>query len=106
MKQSLTYQEIEVLPYYDQVSLATDLKCSVEELLNKVTIGSLISVIREYHQLSIYTVNLEWCIQLFDLDESANDDILCSYENSRHELIDVLYVTTSWIYERFLNKSF
>lgn len=50
----------------------------------------LIKKLRELHQINIYSVNEDWCIQLFDLDVCPNDydvqpcrEFECVYETSR-----------------------
>jgi hypothetical protein len=64
------------------------------------TIGRSIDFIRHHHQMDIYTVNKEWCVQLFDLGTCANDAQSCIYENSSKELIDALYECMLWILDR------
>ncbi|MGC5773636.1 hypothetical protein J4O75_14925 [Paenibacillus pabuli] len=66
--------------------------------------GGLLEVIRKYHQIGIYTVNANWCIQLFELDEPANDEISCFYENFGPDLIKLLYVTMERIYDRLNDR--
>ncbi|WPS85538.1 hypothetical protein SMD22_00325 (plasmid) [Brevibacillus halotolerans] len=104
MKQVLTIRDIDELMHYDQVSIALELQCEVDELASKINIGNLTEIIRKYHQLIIYTVNDDWCIQLFDHDVAANDDVECNYENSRSELIEVLYISLGWVYDHLRNK--
>lgn len=104
MKQKLDYSDIERLMLYDQKSLASDLNCEVFDLVNIVTVGNLLEVLRKYHQINVYTVNTSWCIQLFDFDVAANDQVDCIYENHRDELIDVLYASLAWVYDHELNR--
>lgn len=104
MKQELDYRDIEKLMVYDQTSLASDLGCELYELVNVVTIGNLLEVIRKYHQIDVYTVDSNWCIQLFDFDVAANDQVDCIYENHHEELINVLYGSLEWIYDHERNR--
>lgn len=64
-----------------------------------VSPDELISKIREFHQMTIYTVNDHWCIQLFDINVAANDMIDCLFETSSTELIKVLRYALEWIEE-------
>lgn len=59
--------------------------------------GELIKSIRACNQMQIYTVNETWCIQLFDPDICANDEIDCVYETSSENLIDALKDAHSWL---------
>lgn len=67
-----------------------ELTASPEELMAKI---------RGVHQLSVYTVNEVWCVQLFDRDVPANDDYPCIYENSNKDLMSVLRLAWEWIEE-------
>lgn len=60
----------------------------------------LIKRIRELHQLDIYTVNEQWCIQLFHLDVCANDEEDCIHENSGTVLWNVLSDALEWAQDR------
>ncbi|MDN4090956.1 hypothetical protein [Paenibacillus polymyxa] len=100
MKQKLTAYDIDALSAGYQELLANDLECSIDQLLEKVTVGRLIEVIRSYHQLEIYNVSPLWCLRLFDLSTSANDQPFCLYEDAQEELLLVLYLALGWIYER------
>lgn len=62
-------------------------------------IGSLIQFIRGYCQMNIFTVDDTWCVQLFDLDVSANDLVSCIYENSNDDLVSVLFESLLWAME-------
>lgn len=70
----------------------------------QLSIVSCIEFIRHHHQLDIYTVNEDWCIQLFDLSDCANDEVDCIYENSSIELIDVLFMAMLWILDRLMDS--
>lgn len=56
-----------------------------------VTVDSLVGKIRERYQLSIYTVNDNWVVQLYDADVCANDQVDGIYEVASKELIDALF---------------
>ncbi|MDF2652741.1 MAG: hypothetical protein K0Q73_8546 [Paenibacillus sp.] len=60
----------------------------------------LIKNIRELHQMDIYTVDENWCIQLFELHVAANDMIDCIYENSSKDLNEVLSNAWEWALDR------
>lgn len=66
-------------------------KNSVEELINKI---------RDLHQMDIYTVDENWCIQLFELHVAANDMIGCIYEDSSKSLHEVLSKAWQWALDR------
>ncbi|PZT52003.1 hypothetical protein DN757_29705 [Paenibacillus silvae] len=100
MKQKLKSLDIHTLYEIDQKRLAIDLGCQLHQLQARVTIGGLIEVIRQYHQIILYTVDECWCVQLFEHDEATNDAESCCYENSGTELIELLYTTMEWIYDR------
>ncbi|WP_339194638.1 hypothetical protein MKY95_23280 [Paenibacillus sp. FSL P4-0176] len=100
MLQKLNPLDLSLLYTDDQKKLAVDLECELGELRERATIGGLLEVIRRYHQLGIYTADDDWCIQLFELEESANEEIPCLYENFGSDLIKLLYVTMEWIYDR------
>lgn len=57
----------------------------------------LIQVLRVHHQIQIYTVNEVWCVQLFDLDVSANDQIDCVFEIGEKTLINALKGALEWV---------
>lgn len=67
------------------------------------TIGKCIEFIRQHHQIDMYTVNEDWCIQLFDLNDCANDQRSCVYENSCKEVIDILFECVDWILDNMEN---
>ena len=69
-----------------------------------VDMETVVNEIREYHQISIATVNKDWCIQLFDLDVSANDQEDCVYETHGEKLITVLTDALDWANEN--NQSY
>ncbi|WP_197483491.1 hypothetical protein [Paenibacillus elgii] len=100
MKQRLSHLDLSLIYDDDQRLLASDLGCPADQLLETISIGNLIDVIRKYHQMTFYTVDSMWCIQLFDHDVAANDQIDCIYENNREELIILLYVALEWVYDR------
>jgi len=67
------------------------------------TIGKLIEFVRYHHQMDIYTVDDIWCVQLFDLNDCANDQKDCIYENHSKELVDALLECTLWISDRLID---
>ncbi len=72
-------------------------------LSESVSIGNLIQTIRTHHQMDIYTVDELWCVQLFDLNDAANDAASCVYENSALELVDVLFDCLEYIVDCLTN---
>lgn len=70
---------------------------SLVKIVEKFTGLRMIGLIREYHQIDLYTVNEKWCIQLFDLNDCANDQNDCSYEDNNTELIDLLFDCVKWL---------
>lgn len=62
-----------------------------------LTEGQLIDVIRDFAQMNIYTVDENWCIQLFEFDVAANDNTDCIYEASDKKLINVLFGALGWL---------
>lgn len=67
----------------------------------------LIQKLRELHQMDIYTVDENWCIQLFELDVCANDyDVQpcqrfeCVFETSGTVLYNVLSDALEWAEDR------
>lgn len=68
------------------------------------TIGKSLEFVRQHHQMDIYTVDETWGIQLFDLNDCANDEKSCIYENNGKELIDVLYECIIWILDRLMDS--
>lgn len=77
---------------------------SFSKMITKFNALSIIELIREYHQIDMYTVDENWCIQLFDLNVCANDQESCIYENSNEELIDLLFQCLKWLNERLRDK--
>jgi hypothetical protein len=62
-----------------------------------MAVEELIMRLREQHQMDIYTVNEQWCIQLFELDVCANDiGISCDFETSGKNLSDLLIEALDW----------
>lgn len=69
-------------------------KCQQKESKSEGMINSL----REYHQLNIYTVSEQWCIQLFDLDVDTNDiGASCIYEDQNISLDNLLIDAIEWV---------
>ncbi|WP_036710458.1 hypothetical protein [Paenibacillus pinihumi] len=73
-----------------------------------MSIEELIANLRGLHQLSLYTVNEDWCIQLYELDVCANDhDVFKQakyapiYESSNHSLQFLLIEATEWAAKRY-----
>lgn len=63
------------------------------------TVGKSIEFIRNHNQMDIYTVNEYWCVQLFDLNDCANDQKSCVHENDSEELVDAIFECIIWILE-------
>lgn len=104
MQQKLAPLDLYMLYEDDRKKLARDLECHEHELCERATIGGLLEVIRKYHQINLYTVNEDWCIQLFENYEQANDEIPCLYEHYSENLIRLLYATMERIYDRLNDR--
>jgi hypothetical protein len=100
MKQQLSSEQLESMYSDYQELLATELKCNPSELLNCISIGSLMAIIRQSHQMDIYTVDSSWCIHLFEPNVASNDiGISCIYEICSTELIYTLFTALIWVYD-------
>lgn len=109
MKQHLAFEDLEKFSNREQIQIATLFgqygnccntggeSINVGKLRGSITIGKLIECIRNHHQVGIYTVNENWCVQLYNLKDCANDEVSCIYENSSRELTDVLFECILWI---------
>lgn len=78
----------------------------VEKDLNSMSEGEMLSKIREFNQINLYTVNEYWCIQLFDLEVSANDEVDNVGEFSNTELKQVLIMALEDIAEKVYNRNY
>ncbi|BCC54937.1 hypothetical protein [Bacillus cereus] len=72
----------------------------------------LLKGLRELHQINIYSVDENWCIQLFDLDVCPNDygvqpcpEFECVFETSGNVLYDVLSDALEWAKEQLENQN-
>lgn len=70
----------------------------------------LIEEIRELHQINIYSVDENWCIQLFNLDVCPNDydvqpcpEFECVFETSGGDLYNVLSDALEWAQNQVRN---
>ena len=69
-------------------------KCQQKEMKSE----GLITSLRQYHQLNIYTVGEQWCLQLFDLDVDTNDiGVSCIYEDQNLNLDNLLIDAMEWV---------
>lgn len=78
----------------------------IEKDLNSMSIEEILSKIREFNQYSIYTVNEYYCIQLFDLEVCANDEVDCITEFSDKDLRKVLMRALEDIAETVYNRNY
>lgn len=78
----------------------------IKKELNSMSIEEMLSKIREFNQYSIYTVNEYYCIQLFDLEVCANDEISCISEFSDKDLRKVLIRALEDIAETVYNRNY
>lgn len=78
----------------------------IEKDLDSMSIEELLLKIREFNQYSIYTVNEYYCIQLFDLDVCANDEVDCISEFSDKNLRKALILALENIAETVYNKNY
>lgn len=78
----------------------------VEKDLNSMNMEEMFSKIREFNQYNLYTVNENFCLQLFELDECANDEISCLWEASDKELRKILIKALEYISESIFNRNY
>lgn len=71
----------------------------IDKEIDELSMEELIKLIREFHQMIIYTVDEDWCVQLLDLDMCGNDEGSCDWEDSDRELIKVLRKAIEYIAE-------
>ncbi|HFC9206741.1 TPA: hypothetical protein ACF0PM_002200 [Clostridium perfringens] len=64
-----------------------------------LSVEQKILLIREFNQINLYSVNEDWCIQLFDWDICANDGCSCNWEGSSRDLNELLNYTLEYISE-------
>lgn len=69
---------------------------SIEEMLLKI---------REFNQFNLYSVNEDYCIQLFDLEVCGNDEIDCISEFSNKDLKKILIEALEDIAETIYNRN-
>ena len=84
---------------YDLNGFWVNSKTVNELVISRCTIGKILEIIRQHHQMDIYTVNDVWCVQLLELSDCANDQKSCIYEDSSQELIDVLFECVLYVIE-------
>lgn len=72
---------------------------NIEKDIEELTMEELIKLIREFHQLIIYTVDETWCVQLLDLKMCGNDEGSCDWESGDTDLIKVLRQAVIYIAE-------
>lgn len=65
----------------------------------------LIKLIREFHQMIIYTVDKNWVLQLLDLDTCGNDEGSCEWENDNENLMDLLREALNYISECVVERN-
>lgn len=69
-------------------------KCEQKDMKSE----GLISFLRQHHQLNVYTVSENWCVQLFDLDVDTNDiGASCIYEDQNTNLDNLLIEAIEWV---------
>lgn len=78
----------------------------IKKDLNSMSIEEILSKIRKFNQYSIYTVNEYYCIQLFDLEVCANDEVDCIIEFSDKDLRKVLMRALEDIAETVYNRNY
>jgi len=77
----------------------------IEKDINSMSIEEMLLKIREFNQYNFYTVNEYYCIQLFDLEVCANDEIDCNSEFSNKDLKKVLIRALEDIAETIYNRN-
>lgn len=68
-------------------------KCQQKELKPE----GLMLALRQYHQMTVYTVDEKWCIQLFDLDVAANGKASCIYEDQNRNIEKLVLDALEWV---------
>lgn len=63
------------------------------------SIGQMIEILRQQHQMDFYTTGVVWHVQLFDLSHDANGFHDCDWEEDRAELCDVLWEAVKKVLE-------
>lgn len=71
--------------------------------INFLNAEDMLLKIREFNQYNLYTVNDYYCIQLFDLDVCANDDVTCNNEFQNKDLKELLKSALVYIAETTYN---
>ena len=93
---SILADKLQAMNVLEKIVLAAELGCKQEQLSTVISTGNLISAIRKHFQMSIYTVNDYWKVQLFDFNVSANDAIDCIYETGHTDLNNALIESFLW----------
>ena len=90
----------EVWCLIDDIQVERCIKAREDNLvIPLLTEGQMIELIRGYAQMDIYTVDEEWCIQLFDKNIAANDGLDCNWEGTDKSLLEVLVEAIEYIAE-------
>ncbi|MDM0868821.1 hypothetical protein QTI59_15410 [Clostridium perfringens] len=69
------------------------------ENIEELSLEQKISLIRKYNQMDLYTVDKYWCLQLFHLEFTANDEVDCIWESSSEDLNKLINETLEYIDE-------
>lgn len=77
----------------------------IEQDIKSMSIEKMLLKIREFNQFNLYTVNENYCIQLFDLEVCANDEINCISEFSNKDLKKVLIRALEDVAETIFNRN-
>ncbi|MFU2203120.1 hypothetical protein [Bacillus subtilis] len=73
-------------------------ECMTKAQQNETEPEGLIVSLRQHHQISLYTVGDQWCIQLFDLDVNTNFiGANCVYEDQNESLKKLLIYAHEWV---------
>lgn len=67
--------------------------------IKKLNLEQKILLIRKYNQMDLYTVDKLWCLQLFDLEICANDEVTCIWESSSEDLNELMNEALEYIDE-------
>lgn len=96
-KGEITKEDIRTLINYsfglfeDIYNLQNELDEFKKTPYQKISAEELINLIRMHNQINIYTVNENWCVQLFEPNICPNDiNVSCNWEGSDVNLKKVL----------------
>lgn len=78
----------------------------IEKDITYLNIEEMLLKIREFNQFNLYTVDEYYCIQLFDLEVCANDEVSCNSEFQHKDLKKLLILALLDIAETVYNHTY